>query len=112
MTDNKDIRKVIGDKLRSVRVRLKYSLQHMADKYAIDYAHYYQIEKGNRYVRLDILQKISKHLGVGIDFWFRDDDIQFTRIQTASIMGVINSFDKNKRDFLCDMLTAYSKRRK
>ncbi|MDR2431557.1 MAG: helix-turn-helix domain-containing protein [Candidatus Margulisbacteria bacterium] len=107
-----DIRKVIGDKLKVIRAKLKYSLWQMAIECGLDYAHYCLIEKGRRYVRLDVLQRISDNLGIAMDFWFRDDAPRFAPVYTKALSENINALDNDKKEFLLEMLTAYRKTRK
>ncbi|MDR1113950.1 MAG: helix-turn-helix domain-containing protein [Candidatus Margulisbacteria bacterium] len=109
MAESRDIRKTIGDKLKTVRNKLNYSLQQMATECGLDYAHYCLIEKGKRYVRLDILQRISDNLSVSMDFWFRNDDVTLVPHSTKKIYEAINSLGKDKLEFLYGLLTAYSK---
>ncbi|MDR1453101.1 MAG: helix-turn-helix domain-containing protein [Candidatus Margulisbacteria bacterium] len=109
MVESKDIRKVIGDKLKTVRHKLNYSLQQMATECGLDYSHYCLIEKGKRYVRLDVLQRISDNLSVSLDFWFRNDDIPLVPHSTKKVYEAISSLGKDKLEFLFDLLTAYQK---
>ncbi|MDR1997800.1 MAG: helix-turn-helix domain-containing protein [Candidatus Margulisbacteria bacterium] len=112
MAESKDIRKIIGDKLWKLRDKLNYSLQRMADNCAIDYAHYYQIEQGKRYVRLDVLQRISNNLGVPMDFWFRDAELDSKipdDVYARIILNHINTLGSGKKEFLLDLLSAYKK---
>jgi len=112
MSEKKDIRKLIGDKFKKIRLELKYSLQQMADKCDIDYAHYCQIEQGKRYIRLDILQRISGNLGISIDFWLKNIDVDkklLSNIYSKAIYEDISSLEKDKKEFLFDLITAYKK---
>jgi len=112
VAEEKDIRKVIGDNLKTIRTRLNYSLWQMAIECDLDYAHYCLIEKGKRYVRLDILQRISKNLGVAMDFWFREDRWHMAPVYNRKIVELINSLDNDKKEFLLDLLSAHRKIRK
>jgi transcriptional regulator with XRE-family HTH domain len=112
MSDKKDIRKVIGDNLKTIRTKLKYSLWQMAIECDLDYAHYCLIEKGKRYVRLDVLQRISDNLGLTMDFWFKDDQLRFAPVYSRLLSENISALDAPQKEFLLELLTAYRKSRK
>ena len=112
MSEEKDIRKTIGDNLKTIRTKLNYSLSQMAIECDLDYAHYCLIEKGRRYVRLDVLQRISKNLGIAMDFWFRNDQWHLTPIYNRKILDLINTLEPVKKEFILELLSSYRKTRK
>ena len=112
MANEKDIRKIIGDNLKLIRTRLNYSLWQMASECGLDYAHYCLIEKGKRYVRLDVLQRISNNLNIAMDFWFKTDRWDLTPIYNRNLVELINALDQGKKEFLLEMLSSYRKTRK
>ena len=107
MGEKRDVRKIIGNNLKFIRKKLRYSLQKMADECALDYAHYCRIEQGKQYVRLDILQKISDNLGVAMDFWFRNDRSKLESVYNKLIYDNIGKLSYEQKEFLLDMLLSY-----
>ena len=61
-----DIKRAVGQRLKELRQRRKFTQEALADAAGLHRAYVGQIERGEKYVGLKNLQKIARALSVGI----------------------------------------------
>ncbi len=69
---SKELNKVFGNNLRKRRKELRLTQTEVAEKLNISASFYANIERGNRFVSLDVLDRLSKVLNISIGRLFEE----------------------------------------
>jgi len=69
---SKELNKIFGNNLRERRKELKLTQAELAARLGISTSFYANIERGNRFVSLEVLDRLSKTLNVSIGSLFEE----------------------------------------
>ena len=69
--------KIIGEKIKRFRKRQGLTQDHLADYLELDRSTISLIEKGERTIDMDRLEKLANLCGVELSVFFSDDDAMF-----------------------------------
>lgn len=95
-----ELKKLIGEKIRSVRVAKNMTLQQLGTATGLQSTYIGDVERGKRNASIDSLEKIMIALDIrpGELFDFRELDLNSPEFEMRSILEVHYQFLKEKRN--------------
>lgn len=85
-----NIKNIVGDRIRSLRGERGWSQEELAHRSDIHPSHLGQIERGEKSVTIDSLEKIVNALGITFEELFMFVKHQDKNKDTAALFGIIN----------------------
>lgn len=97
-----DYKYEMGLRIKSLRKKLKYTQELIAEQLGISVKHFSEVERGLTGLSIDNLIKLSNILGVTIDYLVKGEVDQFTWSSTFSILECVPE-DKQQlmKDLIC-----------
>lgn len=97
--------KILGSRIREERIRLSLTQETLAEDINISVSYMGQIERGERSLSLDTLVKLTKRLGVTIDYLLQESvNTDDNKILTAQITNLLNNRSPKEIHMAIDLI--------
>jgi transcriptional regulator with XRE-family HTH domain len=116
----KELKALIGGKLKRICQEQSLTLENMADQTGLDYTSFYRIYSGANLPKLITLLQISKTYAIPMEYWFKDienfDAVRKNKIKQKmadlDLMQVFQKLDGSARKIIVQMLKSYVEKNK
>lgn len=78
-TDQNELQKEIGEKIKTLRTDKKLSMRELGDKLGVSHAHISKLEKGINSPSMDLLEKIAQFFNIDVSYFFSKEEDMFTK---------------------------------
>lgn len=97
--------KILGIKIREERIRLSLTQETLAEDINISVSYMGQIERGERSLSLDTLVKLTKRLGVTVDYLLQESvNADNTKILTAQLTNLLKNRSPKEISMVIDLI--------